>query len=93
MKYYRESAAMSLISINLIPDALSQPFEVGGWKPEGVAKDALEALVRTLQDIASVLIWAGIYILPLALVFGLPGFLLIRFAIRRTRKPKPAATA
>src|SRR5574342_1067696 len=29
MKYYQESAALSLISIDLEPDALSQPLEVG----------------------------------------------------------------
>lgn len=92
MKYYRESAAMSLISINLIPDALSQPLEVGGWKPEGVAKEAVEALVRALQEIATAAIWLGVYVLPLALLFGVPGYLLVRFALRRMRKPK-ATTA
>jgi hypothetical protein len=93
MKYYSESAAMSLISLSLIPDALSQPIEVGGWKPEGVAKEALEALVRALQNIATGLIWAGVYLLPLALVFGVPGFLIIRLALRRMRKPKAVTAA
>jgi hypothetical protein len=93
MKYFRESAAMSLISINLIPDALSQPLEVGGWRPEGVAKDAIEALLRALQDVATAVIWLGIYVLPLGLLFGLPLWLIGRVAVRRLRKPKPSATA
>ena len=90
MKYYSESAAMSLVTVDLIPDALSRPIEIGGWKPEGVAKDAVEALVRSLQVIANVLIWGLIYLLPLGLVCGLPVFFGARFAVRRLRRPKSA---
>ncbi len=90
MQYYRESAALSLITVDLIPDALSRPIEVGGWRPEGVAKDALEALVRSLQGIATVVIWSTIYLLPLGLVCGLPVFLGARFAVRRLRRPRSA---
>lgn len=86
MKYYSESAAMSAITIDLIPDALSQPIEVGGWKPEGVAKEAIEALLHTLQGIANVLIWMAIYLLPLALVVGVPGYIIIRLIMRRLQK-------
>jgi hypothetical protein len=93
MQYYREAAAMSLISISLIPDALSQPIEVGGWKPQGVAKDAIEALVRAFQGIASALIWIVIYLLPLALLFGIPIYAGLRFISRRLRRPKSSATA
>jgi hypothetical protein len=92
MKYYSESAAMSAIVIDLIPDALSQPIEVGGWKPEGVAKEAIEALLHTLQGIANVLIWIAVYILPLALVLGIPGYIIIRLIMRRLRK-KTVTTA
>ena len=92
MKYYSESAAMSAIVIDLIPDALSQPIEVGGWKPAGVAKEAIEALLHTLQGIANVLIWLAIYVLPLALVVGIPGYFFIRLIARRLRK-KNATTA
>lgn len=91
MKYYRESALLSLITVNLIPDALSQPLEVGGWKPEGVAKEAFEALLRAFQELATAAIWIGIYVLPLLLVFGLPLWLVGRWAVRRLRKPKPVS--
>ncbi len=93
MKYFRESAAMSLIGINLIPDALSQPIEIGGWRPEGVAKEAIEALLRALQDLATAVIWLGIYVLPLALLFGVPAWLIGRVVWKRMRKPKPVASA
>lgn len=92
MKYYRESAAMSLINVSLIPDALSQPIEIGGWRPEGVAREALEALIGALQGLATAGIWLGIYVLPLALLTLGPLFLLGRWALRRLRRPKPATT-
>jgi len=85
MKYYRESAALSAVTVNLIPDALSQPIEVGGWKPQGEAKAALEALVRALQGIASALIWGAIYLLPLVLIFGLPAYFGVRWMWRKLR--------
>jgi hypothetical protein len=83
---------MSLINISLVPDALSQPIEIGGWRPEGVARDAIEALVRALQGLATAGIWLGIFFLPLALLFLGPLFLLGRWALRRMRRPKPAAS-
>jgi len=92
MKYYRESAAMSAVSIELIPDALAQPLQVGGWKPEGVAKQAFEALVRAFQGLATAGIWAAVYLLPLALVFGLPLYVIGRWVARRLSKPKKQAT-
>ena len=93
MKYYSESAAMSAVSVQLIPDALMQPIEVGGWKPQGVAKEAVEALVRAFQGLATGLIWIGIYLLPLVVVIGLPLYVVARVIGRRLRKPKAAAAA
>lgn len=92
MKYYRESAAMSLINVSLIPDALSQPIEIAGWRPEGVARDALQALVRALQGLATLIIWLFIFFLPLALLILGPLFLLGRWALRRLQKPGSAAS-
>jgi hypothetical protein len=93
MKYYRDSAAMSAISLELIPDALAQPLQVAGWKPEGVAKEAFEALVRAFQGLATAGIWAAIYLLPLALVFGLPLYVIGRWVVRKLSKPKKQAAA
>jgi hypothetical protein len=91
VKYYDESAAMSAISMDLIPDALNRPIEVGGWQPQGVAKDALEALVRAFQGLATGVIWVGLYLLPLVLVIGLPLYAVMRLALRRIRRPRAAA--
>ncbi|MBF8282331.1 MAG: hypothetical protein HW378_1246, partial [Anaerolineales bacterium] len=78
MQYYREAAALSLISIDLIPDALSQPIEIGGWKPQCIAKDAIETLVAVLQFLGSLAIYGVLFCLPLGLLFGIPGYFLVR---------------
>jgi len=89
IQYYDESASMSAISMDLLPDALNQPIEVGGWQPQGVAKDALESLLHAFQSLATGAIWVGLYILPLALVIGLPLFVVLRLVARRLRRAKP----
>jgi hypothetical protein len=87
IKYYEQSAALSAISTELIADAAVQPIEIGGWQPQGVAKQAIESLVRTMQGLASFLIWAIIYLLPvlvvLFIIFVLPLWLIVRFWRRR----------
>lgn len=93
MKYYREAAALSAVSIELVPDAANQPIVVAGWQPQGVAKDAIESLVRTLQGVANALIWFGLYCLPLVLLFGLPALLVGGWAWRRWRPAAPKAVA
>jgi len=92
MKYFRESAAMSLINVTLIPDVLSQPLETNDWQPQGVVKEAVEALLLALQEVATAMIWAGVYVLPLALLFGAPVLLAVWVVRRRGRRAK-AATA
>jgi len=89
IQYYDESASMSAISMDLIPDALNQPIAVGGWQPQGVAKEALESLVRAFQGLATGAIWIGLYVLPLALIIGLPLYAVLRLVARRMRRTKP----
>lgn len=86
MKYYEESAALSSISISLMPNIVSQPIQIGGWHPEGTAKEAIEDLVRTLQDIADFLIYFSITCLPVLVVLGVPGFFIARAVWRRLRR-------
>ncbi len=83
LQYLEQSAAFSSILIDLTPDMLSQPIEVGGWQPQGVARSAVQTLIATLQTLADIAIWLTIYVLPLALVLAIPAWLLIRFFRRR----------
>ncbi|MFL7870159.1 MAG: DUF4349 domain-containing protein, partial [Anaerolineales bacterium] len=95
MKYLEQSSAYSMISIDLTPDVLSQPLEVGGWQPQGAARSALETLVATLQTLIDVAIWFVIYILPLVLIIAVPVWLIVRYFRRRraAQKVEPVAVA
>lgn len=92
MQYLSQSAALATISVTLIPDALAQPVEVGGWRPEGVVREAVEALIAALQGLASVLIWLIIVALPILLIIALP-FVVLFAILRRARRNKRAASA
>jgi hypothetical protein len=72
LQYLSQSAAYSTLTINLTPDALSQPLEVAGWRPQGVARDAIQTLISALQGLASLAIWLTLFFLPLLLVVFLP---------------------
>ncbi len=91
MKYYSEAAALSAITVELLPDVAAQPIEVPGWKPQGVVKEAFEALVRSLQGLANVVIWLGIAVVPLLLLVLVPVYIIVRVIARRLRKPRPTA--
>jgi hypothetical protein len=95
MRYLANQAALSTITIELIPDVLSQPVSVGGWEPQGVAKEALQALITALQVLVNILIWLVILILPLLIILLLPVALviwLISLWWKRRQKRRAAAT-
>ena len=69
----------------------SGPIEVAGWRPQGVAREAIEALISTLQGLANVAIWLVAYILPLLLLLGVPLWLVVRTWRRRRRQARAAA--
>ncbi len=71
IQYLEDSARLSRISINLQPDFADRPLQIGSWRPVGTAKDAIEALVSTLQFIGNVIIVLVLYILPVAIVIGI----------------------
>ena len=91
MQFLSQSASFSTISVHLTPDEASQPIEIAGWRPQGVAKEAIEDLVFALQDIADFLIRFVIAVLPILLIFGIPIWLVIRFFVRRRRRRKVVA--
>lgn len=85
MQYLSQSAAFSTITISLTPDIAARPMQVAGWRPQGVARDAIEALISALQGLATLVIWLLIAVLPIVLLIGIPLWLLGRFFVRRRR--------
>ena len=95
IKYTEQSAALSSISVNIIAEETIKPIVVGGWKPQGVARDALQSLIYFWQDFVNFLIRFFLYILPVLITIAIPIFLvlmLLRWIFRITRRPKAAQT-
>lgn len=92
MKYYEESARLSSISVSLKAEASVQPLKVGGWQPVGVARDAVQALIYTMQLFGTIAIWGLVYLLPIGLIIGIPVVIVI-WLIRRGSKRRKAAAA
>jgi hypothetical protein len=68
INYYDQAARLSAISVRLIAEETVQPIVIAGWQPQGVARDAAQALVDFFQGFANFLIWLAIFILPVAAV-------------------------
>lgn len=97
IQYYEQSAALSSISVQLVPDAAVQPLTIAGWEPVGVAKDALQSLINGLKTVANIGIWLVLYALPMLLIVLAPVVIIV-LVIRRLRRrakaqviPPPAA--
>ena len=89
--YFEQSAAFSAIYVSIVADEAVQPLMIGGWEPAGVAKDAIQALINTLQAIAEALIWIVLWVLPVLLVIYIP-LRLAWVGIRRMRRRNEART-
>ena len=88
MQYLEKMTAMATINIELIPDVLTKPIVVAGWRPTGTAANALRTLVTTLQFIIDAAIWLIIYVLPTLVVIAIPFFILWMIWRRWRRKRK-----
>ena len=91
IQYYEESAALSAISIRLIAEETVKPIEIGGWKLQGTANDALQDLIQFTQGFTRFLIRFVLLILPALILIAIPAFLIFlggRALFRRFKKSK-----
>jgi len=71
MQYYEQASAFSLINVTLVAEETIQPIEIGGWKPEGVARDAIQSLIKFWQGFVNFLINLFLLVLPILItIFG-----------------------
>jgi hypothetical protein len=87
IQYFEQSAALSAISVELMADEAVQPLSIGGWQPQGVARNAIQSLINTLKFLANAVIWIIIYIVPVLLVLYIVFYLPLSFVWRKIRKP------
>jgi hypothetical protein len=85
MQYLENTAALSSVSIELIPDVLARPIASGGWRPSETASAAVRALVDTLRLLAGAAIWVALYVLPIAVVVAIP-LVVLGWLLRRRRQ-------
>ncbi len=93
MKYYEEASTLSAVTLKLVAEETLQPLEIGGWEPQGVARDAIQNLIYFWQGFVDFLINFLLYILPVLITISIPFylvFLFVRFIYRRLRRKKPA---
>jgi len=93
MQYLENSAKLSAVSVELIPNEVIQPISIGGWEPVGVIKDAIQSLIVALQGLVNIGIWLALFILPIVLIIGLPLFFIIRGVRNRRRRSKEKKAA
>jgi len=68
INYYEEAAALSAVSVHVSAEETLQPLEIAGWRPAGVARDALQTLINFFQGFVNFLIWLVILIIPAGLL-------------------------
>jgi hypothetical protein len=91
MQYLSQAAALATVTVTLIPDKMAQPVQVAGWRLDGVAKQAFEALIAALQALATLAVWFVIVLLPVGLLLASPFILLFVILRRRSRRNRQAA--
>jgi len=83
IKYYRESAQLSAVSVYLQAKAAVEPITIGKWQPGIEIQKALQALVNGGKFLATMLIWLLILVAPLLAAIFLPIFFIIRYFRKR----------
>jgi hypothetical protein len=97
MRYLERQSAMATISVTLVPDELSRPMEIAGWRPQGTVKRAVETLVSAFQFLVDALIWIVLVVVPVLAFVGLVIFGAVRLLGlifgrgRRRRRAQEAA--
>jgi len=93
MKYIDETTSTSSINVTLIAEETIKPITIGGWKPQGVARDAVQALVKFLQGFVNFVIYFVLLVIPILIVVFGPIALIIWgiVALVKRRKSKKVA--
>ena len=85
IQYLGQMSAMATINVELIPDAIARPVVEPGWQPVAIAKDAARALTNALKAFATAAIWIVVYVLPIAALFALGAYVIVKLV--RIRRP------
>lgn len=90
LQYLGNLVALSTITVDLVPDAVTKPVVEEGWQPLVTVKSALSTLVKLIQGLIDLLINLVIVVLPVLLLLALPIVLLV-LLVRWLRRRRRAA--
>jgi hypothetical protein len=95
IKYIDETTSTSSINVTLIAEETIKPITIGGWKPVGVARDAVQSLVKFLQGFVNFVIYFVLLVIPILIVVFGPIALIIWgiVALVKRRKARKAVQA
>jgi hypothetical protein len=85
IKYYRESASLSAISVYLQAKEAVEPITVAGWKPGLQAQKALQSLVKGVI-FSGYVIWLVIFAIPLLAVIFLPIYFIVKLSTNAAKE-------
>jgi len=88
IQYLEQSAAMATVNLDIVPDELAQPIQVGGWYPQGTLRNAFQSLIRVLQFLVDMAINIVVLVIPVLAAIAAPLvglFYLVRAIVRRRR--------
>jgi hypothetical protein len=88
MQYFEQASAFSLINVTLIAEETIQPIEIGGWKPQGVARDAIQSLIKFWQGFVNFLINLFLLVLPVLITILGPIALVIWGIVALVKRQK-----
>jgi hypothetical protein len=88
MQYYEQASAYSLINVTLVAEETIKPLEIGGWKPEGVARDAIQSLIKFWQGFVNFLINLFLLVLPVLITICGPIALVVWGIVALVKRQK-----
>ncbi len=96
IQYDQQAAQLSAITVHVVAEETIKPIQVGGWKPQGTARDAIQNLIYFWQGFVDFLINFFLLVLPVLITIAIPLFLLfliLRWIFRLIFKRKPKVEA
>jgi len=91
IKYYRESARLSAVNVNLQAKEAIEPITIGRWQPGVEVQRAIQALLDGGKYLVNALIWLVLFAIPLLAVIVLPIYLIVKFFRKRAKHRQKAS--
>lgn len=86
MQHLSQTAAMSRIALEVVPDAITRPVAEAEWQPLVIVRNATRALLAALRGMTAAAIWLVIYVVPICGIIALVAAALVGIARRLRRR-------